>query len=267
MVSIPLLKKFYIFEGLTEGELGRIAPLCREKVYEAGEVIFQEGEVAKDLCLVVDGKVALEMKLQPWPHAPIRHTTVDLITRGETFGWSALVEPHILTLSARCLTKTKVIAIDGSELRRLLDTDCHMGYEVMGRLSHVVASRLRDTTAKLMEFLRGEELAHEYTPEEATLIQRVQYFIRFRWITVIGIVVLALLANKILHIGFPLMPVLLLAAVIAIYNLLFSLEAKRLALGGPSSIVPKARSFVQIQSTIDLVAFILLFHYTRGLEN
>jgi len=267
MVSIPLLKKFHIFEGLTEGELRRIAPICREEVYKPGEVIFKEGEVAKDLCLVVDGKVALEIELQPWPHAPIRHTTVDLVTRGETFGWSALVEPYIFTLSAKCVEKAKVIAIDGSELRRLLDTDFHIGYKVMGKLSHVVASRLRDTRAKLMEFLRGEELAHEYTPEEATLIRRVHYFISFRWIGVVALVAMALFAKYILHIGVPLVPVFGIAAIVALYNLFFWFKARDLARESASSIVPKARSSVLLQSIIDLVALTALIHFTGGVEN
>ncbi len=267
MVSIPLLKKFYIFEGLTEGELRRIAPICREEVYEPGEVIFKEGEVAKDLCLVVDGKVALEIELQPWPHAPIRHTTVDLVTRGETFGWSALVEPYIFTLSAKCVERAKVIAIDGSELRRLLDTDSHIGYKVMGKLSHVVASRLRDTRAKLMEFLRGEELAHEYTPEEATLIRRVHYFISFRWIGVVALVAMALFAKYILHIGVPLAPVFGIAAIVALYNLFFWFKARDLARESASAIVPKARSAVLLQSIIDLMALTALVHFTGGVEN
>jgi len=267
MVSIPLLKKFPIFEGLTEDELEKIAALCREEAYETGEVIFEEGGVAKDLYVVVEGKVALEMKLQPWPHAPIRHTTVNLITRGDTLGWSALVEPYTFTLSAKCVEKAKVLAIDGSELRRLFDADCHIGYKVMKRLSHVIASGLRDTTAKLMESLRGEELAQEYTPEEATLIRRVYYVINFRWIGVMALVAMALSAKYILHIGIPLAPVFVIAATIALYNLFFWFKAKELARESAPSIIPKARSSVLLQSAIDLVALTALVHFTGGVEN
>lgn len=267
MVSIPLLRRFGIFEGLKEEELGKIASICREEVYDAGEVIFEEGERADDLYIVVDGEVALEMGLELFPHAPLRETEIEVVRRGEAFGWSALVEPHILTLSAKCNTKTKVIAIEGTALKRLLESDHHLGYKLMARIARIVASRLRDTREKLTDFLRGEELAHGYTPEEAALIQRVHYFIRFRWIAIIGIIVGTLFANKVIGIFFPLLPIFIITAVVAFYNLLFSLFARGLAQKGATSIVPEARKFVLLQSIFDLIALIVLVHFTGGVEN
>lgn len=267
MVPISLLKKFEIFAELTDSELKRIADLCRVEDYEVGMLIYKEGKVANDLYIVADGKVAMEMEVRLWPNAPPTRVTVDVLTRGEVFGKAALVEPHIRTLSSRCVGKARVIAIDGAELRRLLDTAPHVGYKVMGRIANTIASRLTNTREKLLGFLGGEKLAQEYTPEEAALIQRVHYFIEFRWIAVIGIAVIALFANKIFRISFPLMPVFLIAVIMALYNLMFSLQAKKLGREAPSSIVPRARSFVQIQSAADLVAFIVLFHFTGSVEN
>ena len=267
MIPISLLRKFKTFEGLTDSELEKIADLCREEDCEVGTVIYREGDVANDLYVVAQGKVALEMGVPLWPHASPTRVTIDVLTRGEIFGKSALVEPHIRILSPRCVEKAKVIAIDGSELRHLLDTAPHIGYKLMGRIANAIASRLTNTRKELLGFLEGEKLAQEYTPEEAALIQRVHYFIKFRWIAVIGIALIALLANKVFHIGFPLMPVFLITAIIALYNLLFSLRAKKLARETPASIVLRARSLVQVQSVADLVAFILLFHFTGGVEN
>jgi signal transduction histidine kinase len=267
MVSISLLGKLKAFEGLTDSELEQIAELCREEDYEAGAIIYEEGEIAHDLYVVAQGKVSLEMGVPLWPHAAPTQVAVDVVIRGEVFGKSALEEPHIRTLSPRCEEKTSVIAIEGSELRHLLDAAPHIGYELMERIADTTASRLMNTRRELLSFLGGEKLAQEYTPEEAALIQRVHYFIQYRWVAVIGIALLALVANQVFRIGFPLIPVLLITGIIALYNLWFWLRARNLASEDLTTIVPRARSLAQIQAVADLVAITLILHYTGSVEN
>jgi CRP-like cAMP-binding protein len=263
--NFQALSKFPIFEGLTDDELERIANLCRGEVYEAGMTIFEEGEAADYLYLVEEGEVVLEMELELQPYASPKQTIIEVATKGEAFGWSALVEPYIRTLSARCMERAKVIAIKGSDLLDLFDSEPHIGHRVMGRVTQIVAIRLRDTRQTLTDFLRGEELTLEYTPEEATLIQRIHYFINFRWVAAIGVAVLALVANNVLRIGFPVLPVYIIAVGIALYNLIFWLQAKRLTPEDAPDSVKRARKFAAVQSVVDLVALTVLLHCTGGI--
>lgn len=267
MITIQTLSKFPIFEGLTDDELERIAALCREEVYEAGATIFEEGGAADYLYIVEDGKVALEMELELRPYASPKQTTIEVATRGEAFGWSALVEPHTLTLSAKCMERAKVIVIRGSDLLDLFDSEPHTGHRVMRRVTQIVASRLKDTRQKLTGFLRGGELALEYTPEEATLIQRIHDFINFRWIAAMGVAVLTPFANNVLGIGFPALPVYIIAVGIALYNLIFWFQARSLAPEDTPDLVKKARRFAAVQSVVDLLALTVLLHFTGGIEN
>ena len=62
---------------------------------------------------------------------------------GGTFGWSALVEPNLATLSAHTTKPCKLVAIDGQKLRQLLEDDLSMGYQVMTKLAALVARKLR----------------------------------------------------------------------------------------------------------------------------
>lgn len=267
MISIRALRKFPIFEGLSDDELERIAALCREEVYEVGTVIHEEGAAADHLYIVLDGKVILELELELQPYASPRRTTIEEITKGQAFGWSSLVEPHIRTLSAKCVERTRLILLKGSELLKLFDSEPHIGYKIMSAISKIVGSRLRDTRKKLMSFLRGEELSFEYTPEEATLIQRIHYFINFRWVAAAGVAVLALFANYVLQIEFPLVPVLMVALAIAGYNVVFWLQGKRLSPEETPDLREKARRFATVQSVVDLLALTLLIHCTGGIEN
>lgn len=261
------LSKSTIFAHLTDDELERIADLCREQVYEAGATIHEEGAAAQDLYIVQDGKVVLELELELQPYASPRRTTIEVVTKGEAFGWSSLVEPHIRTLSAKCLERTRLLVFKGSELMELFDSKPHIGYKIMTDIAKLVGSRLRDTRQKLMSFLRGEELSFEYSPEEATLIQRINYFINFRWIAAIGVIALAIFANSVLRIAFPAIPVYVIGFGIVLYNLIFWLYARSLTPEDTPDLVDKARKFAAVQSVVDLLALTLLLHFTGGVEN
>ncbi|MFQ6090880.1 MAG: Crp/Fnr family transcriptional regulator, partial [Candidatus Bipolaricaulia bacterium] len=244
MVPTRLLQRVELFADLAEEELGEIAAVCRQEACEPGTLLFREGETAQDLFIVVDGQVALEMGVELWPGAPLQQMRVEVATRGEVIGWSALISPHILTRSARCIMQTKLIAVPGEELRRLLDRHPQVGYKVLDRIAHLVGSRLRDTRNKLTEFLRKEELARGYTPEEATLIRRVQYLINFRWIAAVGIVAVAIFANMALGIKFPLISTLLIALGVALYNYGFLFYSKRVIGRAGASLIPRTRRFI-----------------------
>lgn len=265
--NFQALSKFPIFEGLTDDELDRITALCREEVYEAGATIFEEDGAADYLYLLEEGKVALEMELELRPYASPKQTTIEVATEGEVFGWSALVKPHTWTLSAKCMERARVIVIRGCDLLDLFESEPHIGHRMTEMVAQIVALRLRDTRRKLTDFLRGGELSLRYTPEEATLIQRIRYFINFRWIAAIGVAVLALFANSVLRIGFPTLPVYIIAVGIALYNLIFWFQATGLASEDTSDLVGKARRFAAVQSVVDLLALTVLIHFTGGVEN
>jgi len=148
-----VLASSQLFGELSDDELDKIAGLCREEVYEAGTTIFREGEPAQKLYIVEEGRVVLEMKIRLGPGGPGRQGAIDVITKGQVFGWSALSEREIFTMSARCIEKTKVIVLSGDSLWHLFEEDCHIGMEVLKRLCDVVYSRLRHTRDTLAHVL------------------------------------------------------------------------------------------------------------------
>ncbi|MFC1864650.1 ATP-binding protein [Chloroflexota bacterium] len=146
------LGKLELFEGLTDAQLDKVNQLCREEFYETEATIFTQGEEAKKLYIVEDGRVILEMTIR-LGSGPGRHGVIDVVTKGQTLGWSAIVEPHMFTMSARCIEKTKVIALDGAGVRRLLEEDSRMGSIIMERIARIVYSRfsrVRDTLSHIL---------------------------------------------------------------------------------------------------------------------
>lgn len=149
MALIDTLKNTEFFGGVETTHLEKLANLCRGSSYKEGEIIFNEGDEAKEIYVLVDGRVALEMEIRPVPSRPSIPTAVEVVTEGETIGWSALVEPYVYTLSARCITHCRVLAINGDMLRKVMADDVALGYELMRRLTKIISSRLTHTRLRL----------------------------------------------------------------------------------------------------------------------
>jgi len=162
MTIVDTLKSSELFEGLETHQLEKVAALCRGGSYKAGMLIFREGDEATELYVLTDGRVALEMEVRPVPDRPAIPTAVEVVSKGENFGWSALVEPHIYTLSARCMTNCTVLAIKGDLLRKVIADDPGLGCELMNRLARLISLRLSHTRLRLTSglglILLGKEL-------------------------------------------------------------------------------------------------------------
>ena len=146
---IKSLHKVDIFHGLSDAQLAKIARLCRVTDYPPGATVFAEGAEANALWLVGKGRVALRMEVNLGRAAAARHATVDALGEGEGFGWSALVAPHMLTMSAVCLEPCRLIRVDAKRLRHLMSRDPYLGHVVMCHICEIVSSRLREARQAL----------------------------------------------------------------------------------------------------------------------
>lgn len=150
-----VLRRCEVFVGLDDSDLKKLAGLSswRKDTYSVGEFIFHENAVAKDFYILEDGELNLVVALHKKGATGLTQVRVDIITTGDIFGWSSLVAPYYLTLSAICIKPSTVVAVDGIELRDFFDHNHSIGYEVMKGLVRVIGARLRDLRGNLA----GEE--------------------------------------------------------------------------------------------------------------
>ncbi len=150
MIGEGILRRREFFSTLADEELRQVAAITSQRECEAGAAIFQEGEKADLLHLVTEGKVALLM-VPPKAQASAGHRmTIDIVSGDQVFGWSAIVPPHVYTLTAVCLQNASILSISGTRLLQLFEDNPYMGYKVMKELIKVVASRLDDTRRVLL---------------------------------------------------------------------------------------------------------------------
>ncbi|MDH7487187.1 MAG: cyclic nucleotide-binding domain-containing protein [Anaerolineae bacterium] len=148
MVSVEDLRCCELFSELTDEELGLLVPLCRERVYEAGETIFSAQETAEELYILQEGRVALQIQLRSAVERS-GDVTIEEVKPGHIFGWSSVVKQQRFTATARALERTKVCAIPAGELNALFSQHTHIGFVVMKQLANVISPRLRHTRDEL----------------------------------------------------------------------------------------------------------------------
>ena len=135
-----------LFQGLPAAVLEGVGRLVVEREYPADATIFLEGDPAVELSILASGEVELDYTL---PGRPSVILCITKVSPGEMFAWSALAGNATLTARARALEASQVYSIPATPLREILHAHPEAGYQVMTRLTELVASRLRDTREQL----------------------------------------------------------------------------------------------------------------------
>jgi signal transduction histidine kinase len=113
--------------------------------------------------------------------------------------------------------------------------------------------------------LAGRETEH--TPEDVTLVMRLRVFTNMRWVAILGVIAVTLVARYIFHIGFPTLPVYVVCAFMALYNLVLIWQVRGLGELPHERLIPRARQYVYVHILLDMFALIVLLHFTGGMEN
>jgi signal transduction histidine kinase len=158
-VTSNFLRRFELFEEFTDEELTEISELCREQHYDHGSRLFEEGDPADKLYLVLEGKVSLEKKVQLGRSGSSRQATVSIRGPGHTVGWSSLVQPRTYTLSAVCIEPCRLLVIDGRDMRGFEARYPGAGLKLMNAVAMLVRGRMEATIETLTYFL--SIIAHE----------------------------------------------------------------------------------------------------------
>ena len=137
MISDQLLRHYPHFSGLIKDHLVQIANISDIRQFKAGDELFVEGATATHFCLIISGEVNIVYKL-----GDDRTVVADTLIKGDAFGWSAFVEPHIMTASCVANNNGEYIAIEAEGLRHICDANLVCGYRVALELVKLLRDRL-----------------------------------------------------------------------------------------------------------------------------
>ncbi len=127
------------------------------KTYEAGDLIFKEGEKGDLMFVLLEGAVELKMKLE---RGETVLKTVD--TPNDFFGEMTLLDERPRSASATAVKKTKVLAVDGPTFESMILSNGKFALKII----KVLAARIRSTNdqvSELIETMPKERIARGMT--------------------------------------------------------------------------------------------------------
>ncbi len=139
----------FLFEGLSAEQRQVLRPLFEPCDGYAGTVLFEQGDPADHLYVVVSGEVVVNFKPDD---API--LTVARVQPGSIVGWSAALGSRCYTSSAECTQYTQLLRVRGADLRRLCLKHPETGVQILDRLAAVIAERLHSTHDMVLSLLQ-----------------------------------------------------------------------------------------------------------------
>ncbi|MCS6907167.1 MAG: cyclic nucleotide-binding domain-containing protein [Anaerolineales bacterium] len=137
------------FADLSPKQLALLKPLFMPCSCREGELLFEQGDVADLLYLVVHGEVIVRYKPEDGPEIVVAR-----VKPGGIVGWSAALGSRHYTSGAICAADSKLLCVRGDDLRRLCRQHPDTGVIVLERLADVIAERLHSTRKEVMTLLK-----------------------------------------------------------------------------------------------------------------
>ncbi len=172
-VRAQLLAKSFLFRGLEQSLLERVARLCQPRRLAVGETLFWEDEPADSLYGVAKGLIRI------WVHGPDgRELTLNLMESGDFFGEIALLDGLPRTASASALADTEMLSVPRAAFLELMQAEPKLALHIIEllceRLRHNT-DRIRDAAfldlgTRLAKTLEALAMGHGAESDEGTVI-------------------------------------------------------------------------------------------------
>jgi len=135
------LRKVELFADLSQKNLGRVAKLCTQRSYKAGETIVKQGSPGIGLFIITSGRVKI-----------VKHTKdgsdLEIATHGsgEFIGEMSVLDGAVRTANVVAVEDTECFAIVSWDFNSLMRSYPEIALEILP----VIVKRFRETNEKLV---------------------------------------------------------------------------------------------------------------------
>ncbi|HEY3411977.1 MAG TPA: Crp/Fnr family transcriptional regulator [Armatimonadota bacterium] len=133
-------------QGMEPAQLKLMSDIVGYEHFDAGKRIFQEGEAADRLYLVICGTVALEVFNLNQGTIPIQ-----TVGAGEVLGSSWFVPPYRWKFDAKAEKPTETLVFNTDLLQEMFAKDNAFGFEFMKRMAMIVDQRITAAKEQLLD--------------------------------------------------------------------------------------------------------------------
>lgn len=148
LTAAAVLRRNYMFRGLSDATLQRIAALAARRLYQKGAVIFSQGDSGDALYGVASGRVRISAS-----GAGGREVFLNIMEPGDTFGEIAVMDGLPRTAGATALEPTTLIVLKRADFLGLVEREPKLAIHLL----KLLCQRLRWTSELVEEsaFLSG----------------------------------------------------------------------------------------------------------------
>jgi CRP/FNR family cyclic AMP-dependent transcriptional regulator len=139
--AAELLGRVSLFAGLSEAELRQLAGVAVPRSYEAGEVIFREGDSGDTCYILRSGSVKVTHR-----HSDGRAITLAELRPGQIFGELAMFSGETRSATVEALEPTTALALLAGDVRRTLANHPEIAVKMLVGL----ADRLREANERIV---------------------------------------------------------------------------------------------------------------------
>jgi len=130
-----------LLQDLSEPEVQDILSLSTPVSLEDGGVLFDLGDEAREVFLVVQGLVKLSLPLTVGDRQ--LDAMVGERAPGHMVGWSSMIPPHRFTVKATAVGRTELLSLPRSKLMGRLEARPELGYRVLTNVARIIGQRLQ----------------------------------------------------------------------------------------------------------------------------
>lgn len=147
-MDLQLLRKTAIFADLDEGELDRVAEICKEQQFKSGQSIFKEGEPGNRFYIILTGDVRISRNIPGSGEEALA-----ILSPGACFGEMSVFDRSERSTDAIANSPCTLITISRPDFELLLDFNRELAYKILWSMVRLLSSRLRVTNDNLRSLL------------------------------------------------------------------------------------------------------------------
>jgi len=149
MKVASILKGHSLFSNFSIEEVNQISGFSEKKRYRKHELVFEYGEKASHLFVLLQGSVFLHLPAKPEEFRII----ISKVAAGDLFGLSSLLGSEHYILEAQCAELADILVIDAEKFRNLLETDSAAGFIIMNEVASTYFNRYVEVLNRFQEIV------------------------------------------------------------------------------------------------------------------
>jgi CRP-like cAMP-binding protein len=146
-ITVAGLREIGLFGALSDDILEHLTRILNARRVTAGEMVFKEGDTAREMYVVLDGEIEVLKKSRRG-----RDMRVAILGPGDSFGEMSIIDMQNRSASVRTLAPSRLLRVSAEDMDALYRHDLKSYTLIVLNIARDLSRRLRVTDNILADF-------------------------------------------------------------------------------------------------------------------